>query len=419
MRVLAHSAAALVAVVAAPAALPLLALRPGLRAGLRDRLGLPRGVPQHAVWIHGASVGEAAASVPLHRLLVERGHLTLASTMTRTGQQALARQLPEVPRVLAPLDHPWCVGAALRRLRPRALVLVETELWPCWIAAAQRQGVPVALVSARLSDRSYPRYRRLAFAVTRTLRRLSRIGARSADDAERFVSLGAPRDRVEVTGDLKLEFPAREPHLAPDLRAAVGDGVWLVAGSTHPGEEEAVLQALEAAERAGHHLGLALAPRHPERVPDVVRLVEERGRRVQLRSRLSGQRCEPGAVLVIDSVGELPALYAHGAACFVGGSLVPVGGHNVLEPARVGRPVLFGRHTSNAREAVELLLACGAGRPVADAAELARAVLGELEDREAAVRRGQAGRRMLEEHRGAARRSALLVEEMLGGEARS
>ncbi len=415
MRVLAHSGAALVALVAVPVALPLLVLRPGLRAGLRDRLGAPKDVEPGAIWIHGASVGEAVASLPLHRLLCERGHHTLASTMTRTGQLALARRRPELPRVLAPIDHPWCVGAALRRVRPRALVLVETELWPSWIAAAARLGIPVVIVSARLSDRSYPRYRSVAFAVAPTLRRVTRIGARSAADAERFVALGAPSDRVEVTGDLKLEPPSEDPVLAPDLDAAVGEGPWLVAGSTHPGEEEAALGALAAAERAGHRVGLVLAPRHPERAREVARLVESQGRRVRLRTDLAAGPPDPGDVLVLDTVGELPALYSRAAVCFVGGSLVPVGGHNVLEPLQVGRPVLFGRHTSSARDAVELVLACGAGRRVADAQGLARAVVEEFGEPEVAAQRGRMGRQLLVEHTGAARRSAALVEDLLAG----
>jgi 3-deoxy-D-manno-octulosonic-acid transferase len=413
--VLAHSGAALAALVAAPAALPLLALRPDLRAGLRDRLGAPRDVAPGAIWIHGASVGEAVAALPLHRLLQERGYRTLASTMTRTGQLALERRRPELARLFAPIDHPWCVGAALRRVRPRALVLVETELWPSWIAAAARRGIPVAVVSARLSDRSFPRYRSLAFAVAPTLRRLTRIGARSAADAERFVALGAASERVDVTGDLKLEPPSDPPVLAPDLDAALGQVTWLVAGSTHPGEEEAALRALAAAEQAGHDIGLVLAPRHPERAREAARIAAGQGRRVQLRTDLAARALQHGDVLVLDTVGELPALYSRAAVCFVGGSLVPIGGHNVLEPVQVGRTVLFGRHTSSARDAVELVLACGAGRRVTGAEGLARAVVEELGEPDVAARRGRMGRQVLDEHSGAARRSAALIEGLLAG----
>ncbi len=413
MRVLAHSGAALVALVAAPAALPLLALRPGLRTRLSERLGALPDVPPGAVWIHGASVGEATASLRLHALLRARGYPTLASTITRTGQQTLERREPGLPRVLAPVDHPWCVASALRRARPRALVLVETELWPSWIAAAARRAVPVVMVSARLSDRSYPRYRRVAFALAPTLARLSRVGARSVADADRFAALGVPKERIEVTGDLKLEPAEEQPALAPDLRAALGGLGWVVAGSTHAGEEEASLAALEVAERAGHRVGLVLAPRHPERVGEVEQLATATGRRVRRRTALGRDAPEPGEVLILDTVGELPALYAQAAVCFVGGSLAPVGGHNVLEPVQAGRPVLFGPHTATAREAVERVLACGAGRRVEDADALAQAVVEELAAPEAAAQRGRAGRAALEEHRGAAQRSADLIESVL------
>ncbi|MEN8182456.1 MAG: glycosyltransferase N-terminal domain-containing protein [Myxococcota bacterium] len=412
MRVFAHSGAALLALGAAPAGVLALALRPGLRAGLGERLGgVPRTEPG-AIWVHGASVGEAAASLALHELLLAQGHRTVASTTTPTGQELLARRRPELTRMLAPLDHPWCVGAALARVQPRALVLVETELWPSWIAAAERRAIPVVLVSARLSDRSFPRYRRLAFAVTPTLGRLARIGARTRLDAERFLALGVPPERVEVTGDLKLEAPAEPPCLAPDLAEQLGPSRWLVAGSTHASEEGAALAALAAAEAAGHALGLVLAPRHPERAPDVLREVAAAGRRGQLRSQLSGPLAA-GEVLVLDTLGELPALYARASVVFVGGSLVPRGGHNVLEPVRVGRPVLFGTHTENARQSVDLLLGCGAGRRLADSAALTRAVLDELADPDGASRRGEAGRALLEAHRGAARRSVELVERVL------
>jgi 3-deoxy-D-manno-octulosonic-acid transferase len=251
--------------------------------------------------------------------------------------------------------------------------------------------------------------------VAPTLRRLTRIGARSRADAERFLALGATGERIEVTGDLKLEPSADAPALAPDLEAAVGEGLWLVAGSTHPGEEEAALQALAAAEQAGHDIGLVLAPRHPERAQDVARIVESQGRRARLRTDLARGALEPGDVLVLDTVGELPALYARAAVCFVGGSLVPVGGHNVLEPVQKARAVLFGHHTSSARDAVELVLACGAGRRVTGAEGLARAVVEELDEPEVAARRGRMGREVLDEHSGAARRSAALVEDLLAG----
>jgi 3-deoxy-D-manno-octulosonic-acid transferase len=413
VRALAQGGAALAALVAAPVGLAGIAVSPRWRQGWRERVGLVEPVEPGAVWVHGASVGEVMATLPLHDALAKHGCRTLASTKTLTGRAVLCERRPDLPRLLAPLDHPWCVAMALDRVRPAALVLVETELWPVWIATAHRRNVPVVLVSGRLSDRSFPRYRRFAFVFRRTLARLAGVGARSRQDAERFVSLGLPRGRVEVTGDLKLE-PRSGRVPSRDLEAFVRDAsALLVAGSTHHGEEEAALDALEAAERAGFAPALVLAPRHPERFDEVEALVRKRGRRVQRRSRLAGGRLGTGEVLLLDSLGELADLYARAAACFVGGTLAPVGGHNLLEPLAAGRSVLFGPHTENAREVATLVLASGAGRRVADAQELARCVVEELADPRAALERGERGRAALERHRGAAERSAHLVLRVL------
>lgn len=399
--------------VAAPVALALVALRPGWRVGLRERLGaVPRLAPG-AVWVHGASVGEILAATRLVDRLRESGRPVFASTTTTSGREVVRASRPDVPSALAPLDHPWCAAAALARVRPRALLLVETELWPSWIAAADRADVPVLVVSGRLSDRSFPRYRRLRHLLRGTLRRLSAVGARSAEDAERFVALGVPPERVRVTGDLKLEPPATAPRAAADLDAALGDAPLVVAGSTHPGEEAAALGALEAAEAAGLRAALLLAPRRIERAPEVAELAAGRGRTVRRRTALAGARLAPGEVLLLDTLGELAAVYARASVAFVGGTLAPVGGHNLLEPAQAGRPVLFGPHCENARAAAELLRASGAGQCVADPAALARAVVAALRDPDAGRARGARARARLEEHRGSAERAVALLDEVL------
>ncbi|HEX5064693.1 MAG TPA: glycosyltransferase N-terminal domain-containing protein, partial [Myxococcota bacterium] len=237
------SAAVLSALFAGPLAAAALAARPGWRRGLRERLGAGAPTAPGAIWIHGASVGEILSALRLVDRLLEEGHRVIASTWTVTGRDVLRRVRPDIPCQLAPIDHPWCVDSALARARPAALVLIETELWPCWISAAERQGIPVALISGRVSDRSYPRYRLLGPLARTTLRRLAAIGARTEVDAERFVALGAAPTRLSVIGDLKLDVgPTRAP-LAADLAGAL-QGPLVVAGSTHPGEERAVLDAL-------------------------------------------------------------------------------------------------------------------------------------------------------------------------------
>lgn len=416
MSILRHSAAALGAALGAPLGALALALRPGWRPGWRERLGGGAPQPPGAVWVHGASVGEILAALPLMDRLRARGHAVSASTTTVTGRDVLRGARPDWPCTLAPLDHPWCVDAALRRVAPSALVLVETELWPSWIAAAERRGVPVLLVSARLSDRSFPRYARLRPLLARLLRRLSAIGARTELDRERFVALGADPSRVQVTGDLKLDFEPPPP-LAPDLDRALSGGPLLVAGSTHRGEEAAALDALAAAEKAGVAAALLLAPRRPDRAGEAERTAREAGRRVGRRSALGDAPLAPGEVIVLDTLGELAAVYARAAVAFVGGTLVPVGGHNLLEPGRVRRPVLFGPHTANAPHAAALLEACGGGRSVADAAGLATAAAEWLADGAAASAAGERAWQALQAHRGAAERAADLVDEVLDARA--
>ncbi len=409
---LAHSLAALAAVTVTPLAGVGLALRRSWRTGLRERLGGgSRGAPG-AIWIHSASVGEVLAATRLMDHLADTGHEVVASTTSLTGRNLLRSRRPAVPSALAPLDHPWCVEAALRRLRPSALVLVEAELWPSLIWAAGRHDIPVVVVSGRISDRSYPRYRRLPRLSEPLFRRLDAVGVRSVVDAERYEALGTPKERIVVTGNLKLEPPPQPPVAAPHLAAVLGKVPLVVGGSTHEGEEQALLQALDHAERAGHELALALAPRHPERFEGVARLAKATQRRLRRSSRLDGRPLESGEVLLLDSFGELTGLYAEARVAFVGGSLVPRGGHNVLEPAVVGCFVLFGPHTENCRDAAHVLLRAGAARRLVDGAALGEALVGALADPEGSAVRGQRGCSAVAAHRGAARRTAQLVSDI-------
>jgi 3-deoxy-D-manno-octulosonic-acid transferase len=413
LRALDHALAALAALALAPAAAGALALRPAWRVGLRERLGALPALPPGAVWVHGASVGEILAAGRFVDRLQKGGHAVFTSTVTLAGREVMRRARPDVACHLAPLDHPWCVEAALSRVRPAALVLIETELWPSWLAAAERRGIPVALVSGRVSDHSYPRYQRLRRIIAPALRRIAALGARTDTDAERFLALGAPPGRVSVTGDLKLE-PAEDARpLAFDLARLLGGARLIVAGSTHPGEELAALSALAQVEQAGMKAALVLAPRRLGRADEIARFVRASGRTLRRRTLPGDSPLQAGEVLLLDSVGELASVYARAEVAFVGGTLAPVGGHNVLEPVFLGRPVLFGPHTENARHAAEILTAVGAGIRVADEADLARRLVALLADPEDAGRRGQAGRRALLAHRGSAERAAGLIEALL------
>lgn len=410
---LGHSVALLAALAGAPVGIGALALRPSWRKGVGQRLGAAPRVAPGGLWIHGASVGEIRAALPLMDGARAAGHAVLASAMTQAGLETLGRERPGMPATLAPLDHPWCVSAALGRAEPAALVLVETELWPCWIAAAARRGIPAVLVSGRLSERSVSRYRRLRPLLGDVFGRLSAVGARSEEDAARFALLGVPRTRIEVTGDLKLEPPPQPPALAPDLARALQGTTLFVAGSTHEGEETAALEAFAAARRLALSCTLVLAPRRPERAGAAAAEAARAGHPVIRRSALADRLLKDGDVLVLDGLGDLPALYPLARVAFVGGTLAPVGGHNLLEPAHAAVPVLHGPFLDNVGEASRLLGLAGAARRVADAQDLGAALCHDLRHPQEAAARGAAGRAAVAAHRGSAARSLALVERTL------
>ncbi len=411
---LGHSAAALAAALGLPIGLAGAALRRSLREGWQERLGRSPKDSAGAIWVHGASVGEVQAAFGLLDALADADQELVASAMTATGRALLRQCRPEVPSTLAPLDHPWSAARALRRTRPKALVFVETELWPSWLRAAHEARIPVVFVSARLSDRSFPRYRRALRLLRPALRAVSAVGARSPEDAERFRILGIPSERVEVTGNLKLEPGAARNPLAPELSMVLGRVPLVVAGSTHAGEEEALLAALDAAEKVGLAAALVLAPRHPDRFEIAERAAYSTGRRVRRRSALGPAPLDAGEVLILDSLGELPALWRCADVAFVGGSLAPRGGHNVAEPARASRAVLFGPHVVNAREAAELLLEADAALRVSDATQLAAAVVAALKDPEDWTARGRRAAAALERHAGTTARSVRLIRRAAG-----
>jgi 3-deoxy-D-manno-octulosonic-acid transferase len=382
---------------------------PRLRQGLGERLRPLQPMADDCLWVHAASVGEAEAAAPLVRQLLDHGLSLLATTMTVTGRERLRARFPELPVRLAPLDLPGLAGASVRRARVRGLVLIETEIWPNAIAATRAAGGAVFIVSGRISDSGFRRYRRFRRLFAAVLERVEHVAARSPEDLERFVALGVTPGRASLGGDLKLD---RDPPAPADeaLCEAIGGGPMLVGGSTHPGEEEALLAAWRGLAERLDGLRLILVPRHPERIAEVRQLVERQGIRVGLRSE--GAATAP--VVVVDTMGELPALYQLADWVFVGGSLAPVGGHNLLEPVEAGRVIVHGPHLHNQRTQAQLLEPLGVLHPVHDARELELTVerLAAAPDPHAPAR---AARAVLESHRGASRRAAELILEGLRG----
>ncbi len=412
MSLLRHSGAALLAALAVPVGGLSLAINSKWRLGLSERLGARKGVSRGGVWLHGASVGEAAVMARLIPGLEAMAGGVNASLTSLSGRDRLHQLSPDTKKALAPLDHPWCVDRVLSALDPAALILVETELWPFLIEGASRRGIPIALVSARLSDRSFQNYLRFRPVFSRSLARIHGIGARSEEDADRFVALGAEESRIEVTGDLKLEPLAEGRFPDVELEEVLAGHPFLVAGSTHSGEESAALAALAACESVGLKLALVLAPRHASRMEEVARSVIDSGRSLKRRSTLSGGGLASGEVLLLDTFGELSFCYERSVGAFVGGTLVDRGGHNLLEPAQFGKPVCFGPYIQNVRESAQLLESSGAGRCVEDPQALAEWAI-EIAGWTGSHPAGEAAEHLVKAHSGSLGRTLSFAEPLV------
>jgi 3-deoxy-D-manno-octulosonic-acid transferase len=373
--------------------------------------------PPGGVWIHGASVGEARIVSLLAGALRARrpGVPLVASAITRLGRG----QLPSPPAVdtafFAPLDFAGLPGRVLDGLRPKALVLVETELWPNLLHEAFDRDIPVAVINGRLAPERMARYRRFRRLFGPLLAGLAKVGVESPDEAERFVELGVRRETLTVTGNVKYDLPVPSVSEA-SLRRRFGiDDVRpvVLAGSTGAGEEAMVLDAFVAARREEPSLYLVLAPRHPERAGGVESDITDRGLSLHRLSAGADAKAGGADVLLVDRVGELASLYSMAAAAFVGGTLVPIGGHNVLEPAAAGAPVLVGPHTDHVTEPVETLLRAGGAIRVLSPAALAEAFKLLARDREERERIARAAGGVVRTNRGALERTVDLVLSLL------
>ena len=369
-------------------------------------------------WIHAVSVGESATAVPLVEAIARRWPelSVVMTTVTPTGARVVADRLrATVTHRYFPLDLPGPVRRALDAVRPRFFIGMETELWPNFLRALARRGVPAMIANGRISDRSFRRYHRVRFLTARMLRDIAVFAMQSQEDARRIIALGAPPDRVVITGNLKTDLtPAEaggEAVWQQLLGLATNEPVW-IAGSTHRGEEAVVLDAYARLRRRFPDLVLLLAPRHPERVPEVERLAADRQLATVRRSELPASR-ERAPVIVLDTVGELAKIYSVASVVFVGGSLVPTGGHNMLEPALLRKPVLYGPHTTNFRESAELLLAAGGAVLVDEPERLEPRVAELLADPVRRSRMGEAGLHAVIGRQGALKQTMELVERHL------
>jgi len=391
---------------------------PSYRGGLGERFGFGPAIDGPVIWVHAVSVGEVQAAQPLVGELRRRhpAYRVLLTTVTPTGA-ARARLLfgEDVLLRYVPFDLPGSVRRFFDRVQPKLAMILETELWPNLYGECGRRSVPLVLASARVSPRSIGKYRRLMSLFRKTLSYGIVIAAQSEADAERFRSIGASPERTLVTGNIKFDF---QPPTGIEERGRrwrdqnlAGRPVW-VAGSTHEGEEAVVLDAHREVLARFPDAVLILVPRHPQRFDPVRDLLAKRHEVAVFRSK--GAPVRPGTrVLLGDTMGELMMFYAASDVAFVAGSLVPIGGHNLLEPASVGRPVLTGPHNFNGEEIAQLLVDAGAARVVEDTRQLADSVIALLGDAEQRKVMGAAGRAVLDSNRGALDRLLTLVDPLL------
>ena len=377
------------------------------------------------IWLHAVSVGEVLAVTRLVRTLETGlpGCQILISTTTRTGQ-ALARERFGSNRVFyCPLDLPWAVRAYLNALKPSLLVLAETEFWPNLLSGCFRRGIPVAVVNARISDRSWPRYRRLRVLWRPFLSRLSRVLAQSPTDAERLLAIGCRAERVSATGNLKFDVrAAQEADAACILKSICGELRLIVAGSTLEGEESELLDAWPRLLTADPQLVMILAPRHPERFSAVAALLEKSGIPWSRRSDWPAEPphaqpapmrpLRPGEVVLLDTIGELASVYSLASIAFVGGSLVPGGGHNPLEPAQFAKSIVMGPHYANFVAITDSLRDRDALR-IASKDELASVLIDLLRDRSAAEAMGARAKEVFDRQAGATDRCVEALRELL------
>lgn len=430
---------------AAPVIVGILLAKPRCRPGLAQRLGVEEGLSglfglsrlsrrpdrpdrqdrsdgpdQPVIWIHAVSLGEVVAAAPLVKALRGRhpDFRYIVTTVTETGREAVEQRLEGIAEHrYAPLDFSWAVAGRVRRLRPTLYVFVETEIWPNLLWTLRERGVPSILVNGRLSSRSF---RRQDLPLIRSfyrsvLQTLTLCLMQSDRDKDRLVALGADPTKVHVTGNIKFDQPLPDVRSDESLRRSFGideQEQLILAGSTHPGEEELLVSAYRRVVKTHPSTVLMLAPRHIERTERLESTIREAGMVVQRRSRVREKQSGP-RVIILDTRGELSRAYREAVVAFVGGTLVPVGGHNLLEPAVWGIPVMFGPHTDHCAEVAMLLSEAGGGRRVMGEEDLVASLDEWLGRPERRHHMGQAARQAVLDNQGALKRSVDLIETYL------
>jgi 3-deoxy-D-manno-octulosonic-acid transferase len=392
------------------------------RAGLLQRFGAvpPRLAgrgKEKIIWVHAVSVGEVVAASAVIAALREQfpSHRVLISTTTNTGQKLASQRFGAENIFYFPLDFSFAVQSYLNALRPELVVVAETEFWPNFLRLAKRSGARVAIINCRISDRSFPGYKRLRFYLSHVLQNVDLFLAQTEEDRERLIAIGADESKVTVAGNLKFDTePPPPPRLVASLRESLRQsdaGPVLVCGSTLDGEEGSLLSAFRNILANHPKAVMLLAPRHTERFAEVATLVEGLGFRLVRRSLWSGEPLG-GGVFLVDSIGELAALYSLATVAFVGGSLVPRGGHNILEPALYGVPIVTGNHYENFRDIVNIFVSRNAVR-IVGLAELPLVLIELIEQDAERTTLGRNALAALESQRGATGRTISALLELM------
>jgi len=398
--------------------------------GLRQRLGFLDGSTKrikdgNLILAHAASVGEVVAVGNLIRAFKKEcpDYNFVISTLTSTGQ-TMARQVITDARafIYFPLDFSCIAGRVLDTIKPKLFIIAETELWPNFIREAKKRRVPVMVANGRISMDSFGKYKMVNFFMKRVLGNIDLFIMQSQIDAERIISLGADASKVTVTGNLKFDVgtdtllrPANSNVGTNSICAYLESEVIFVAGSTHRGEEETILDVYREIRKFYPRMVLILAPRHLERVTEVERLLSSRNFKFSRRTELSSpfQGNDLSEIILLDTIGELTRFYALARIVFVGGSLVPAGGHNILEPASLGKGVLFGPYMDNFEEIAQSFISSGAGRVISNREELLKSIIELLANPEELQRMGRAALEIVKAHKGASEKSAILAKNLL------
>ena len=411
--------------------IPMFMVRSVSEKGFVERIRQSLGFfPEHAldkvekkdcIWVHAASVGEIVATSPLIKEFRKEFPKSpiLVSVVTTSGYEMANRIIKDADAIIYfPLDLPWLAGHVLRRIRPRVFLPVETELWPNFLRTARKIHVPVMMVNGRISDKSVKQYKHLHSLLRNMIGTVKLFAMQSPIDAEYIMRLGAPQELVTVTGNTKFDqtytdvSPEEKRRIIEEMGLSKSDGIFL-AGSTHRGEEEAVLQAFKAVRETHPHARLVIAPRELLRTMEVVHLCRKAGFSVTTRTKLQNEAPQDEDIVILDTIGELGKVYSIGDVVFVGGSLVPHGGHNILEPAAHGKAIIVGSHMFNFKDTYALFKNRDACLTVKNGEELAKQVTRLFDEPEHRHRMEEETRAIVRENKGASRKSAILLHQML------